>query len=81
MPDFTIDISQEFFQLTETIKRARAALLFHSGPTDFVYIHRRYEGFEHCFDGICACQPVAISQTDYRPSMYFAHQVLYPTVH
>jgi hypothetical protein len=70
----------EIVQLTETIKRARATLMRHGTPTEVVVLHRKID-LEHELSEYCWCNPVFIAQNEWRPSMYFAHQVLYPTMH
>jgi hypothetical protein len=70
----------EVVQLTETIKRARAALMLHGTPTEAVVLHRKI-GLEHELTEHCWCNPVLIVQNEWRPSLYFAHQVLYPVMH
>jgi len=70
----------EIVQLTETIKQARATLLRYGAPTEVVVLHRKID-IKHELTEYCLCSPVFIAQNEWRPSMYFAHQVLYPTMH
>lgn len=76
-----IRIEPELSKLVAVIKRARATLMCHSGPSEVVILHRKYKDFEHSISHLCGCGPVVISQTDYRPSLYFAKEVLYPVLH
>lgn len=68
------------FQVEERVKRARAKMLRQCGPTAFVYFHREI-AIEHDDSQFCICDPVVIAQTDYRPSLYFANEILYPVMH
>ena len=70
----------EVAQLTETIKRARAILMLHGTPTEAVVLHRKID-VEHQLTEYCWCNPVLIAQNEWRPSLYFANEVLNPVMH
>ena len=75
------DISDHpVLRLTEEIKRARATMMRECGPKAYLYYHRQI-GIEHDESQFCICDPVVIAQSDYRPSVYFASEILHPVVH
>lgn len=75
------DISDHpILKMVAKVKRARAAMLRLSGSVSYIYFHREIE-MEHDDSESCLCDPVRIGNNDYRPSLYFAHQILYPTNH
>jgi hypothetical protein len=55
-------------------------MLRNCGPKAFMFLHRCLE-IEHAEDEKCICDPVVITQDDYRPSEYFAEQILFPVIH
>lgn len=76
--NLTFDMS-EFYKLVDKIKLRRAELRHHS-PSAYVYFHRNFK-VEHEQSRCCLCDPVVITQFDWRESSYFAKQILYPTAH
>ena len=75
------DVSEiPLFKLTAEIKRARATMMRECGPKAYLYYHRQI-GIEHDESQFCICDPVVIAQSDYRPSVYFASEILHPVVH
>ena len=80
MPDFDISIDKTSVTTTvESIKRQRAKMLRNCGPYAYMFLHRHIE-MEHT-DEWCICDPVFITQNDFRPSVYFAQQILNPVMH
>lgn len=67
-------------QMVEKVKRARAIMMRQAGPSAFVYFHREID-VDHDDSQFCICDPVRIGQNDFRPSLYFAEQILYPVLH
>ena len=67
-------------QMAEKVKQARAHMMLAGSSKAYIYFHREIE-LEHDDSQFCICDPVVITQTDYRPSLYFAEQILYPVVH
>ena len=80
MPDYDVQIGKTSLDsCAESIKRIRSKMMRNCGPYAYVYLHRHVD-IEHEGE-FCICDPVVITQTDYRPSLYFAEQILYPVVH
>ena len=79
--NLNVDVSKlPLMQTVERVKRARATMMRSAGPSAYVYFHREIE-VEHDDSQFCICDPVTIGQNDYRPSLYFAHQIHYPVLH
>jgi hypothetical protein len=80
MPDINVSIDKTSLAATvESIKRQRAKMLCNCGPYAYMFLHRDVE-IEHT-DETCICDPVFISQGDFRPSVYFANEILKPVIH
>ena len=80
MPDFDVSIDKTSLPATvESIKRARAKMLRNCGPMAYMFLHRAVDVIHT--DETCICDPVFIAQNDFRPSVYFAEQILNPVLH
>ena len=80
MPDFDVSIDKSSLNTaTESIKRARSRMLNRCGPQSYMWLHRHIDVLHT--DETCICGPVFIAQNDFRPSVYFAEQILNPIVH
>jgi hypothetical protein len=76
------DLHKVFYPLVlvEKIKVWRAFLLRRCREEDYLFIHRNV-AIEHEYSQSCICDPVTITQNDFRPSLYFANEILNPTMH
>lgn len=82
MPDFDVSLDKTSLASTvESIKRERAKMMRTCGPQALLILHRSVDIQHTQPDCDCICDPVVITQNDPRPSVEFAREILYPTVH
>ncbi len=77
--DVTLDFSH-IDKTVESIKIARGRMLRACGPNARLTLHRKLD-IEHNELPFCICDPVVITQHDWRTSEHFAREILFPQIH